>query len=97
MKPCKSPGFANDVILAGGTDVAVAEEVGGGVDAGVLGDQAAVLLAKGVERMVFAREKRGAEPGGGLVEDPPAAVGAVSGAWFRLVVALDHVQAGDEL
>jgi hypothetical protein len=54
LKTRKSPGFANDIILAGGADVAVAEEVGGGVNAGVLGDQAAVLLAEGVERMVFA-------------------------------------------
>ena len=97
LKPCKRPGFASDVVLAGCPDVAVAEEVGGGVDAGVLGDQAAVLFAEGVERMVFTRDKLGAEPGGGLVEDPPAAVGTVGGAGFRLVVALDYVQTGGGL
>lgn len=97
VEPCESPGFANHVVFAGGTNVAVAEEVGGGVDAGVLGDQAAIFLAEGVKRMVFTGEELVAEPGGGFVEDPPAAIGAVGGAWFSLVIAFDHVQAGSGL
>ena len=60
------------------------QEVGGGMDARALSDEAAVFLSQSVQGMILSRKEFGAQPVRGFGKDTGATVGPIGGVLRRL-------------